>query len=174
MSGTRNATSVIWLIDAAYVLKGHQGNIDYIDLRRKLQEWAIERWQGRFDRIIFYNSTSNAPGVNNSDNFLDMLTRNGFETKLFPLKRMNVKCESCEYQGQRIVQKGVDVAICTDLLSLAYEGKFRRVVLTAGDGDFLEAVKKVQSIFREVYIAGYKNSMSKDLIAQADKLYWIQ
>ena len=28
---------VIWLIDGAYVLKGHKGRIDYIDIRRKMQ-----------------------------------------------------------------------------------------------------------------------------------------
>ena len=50
-------TGVIWLIDAAYVLKGHTGKIDYLDLRRQLQKWAIpEKCNGRFDRIIFYNS----------------------------------------------------------------------------------------------------------------------
>ena len=78
-----------------------------------------------------------------------------------------------------MVQKGVDVGIITDLISLAYEGEYNRVVLTAGDGDFLDAIRKVQSIRSgtkhiEVFVAGYRSSMSKDMKIYADKLYYIQ
>lgn len=170
-------SGVVWLIDGAYVLKGHEGRIDYIELRRQLQNWAIksdgktQRVGDRFDQIIFYNS--HYPDNPVGSPFHDMLKRNGFQVKLFPLKRMNVCCEKCSFKGKRTVQKGVDVSMCTDLLSLAYEGKFKRVVITAGDGDFLDAIKKVQSMFRQVYISGYKTSMSKDLIEACDDIMWL-
>ena len=37
----------------------------------------------------------------------------------------------------REVQAGVDVAIATKILTLAIEGQLDRVVLLAGDGDFV-------------------------------------
>lgn len=163
-------TGTVWLIDAAYVLKGHQGKIDYVSIRRDLQNWAIPDY-GRFDRMIFYNSY--APS-NNCDGFIDVMESKGFEMKMYPLKFMNISCNECGSEGKRMVQKGVDVAIVTDLLSLAYEGQYKRVVLTAGDGDFLDAILKVQSMFREVYVAGYRCSMSRDLKEHADGIYYIQ
>ena len=163
-------SGVIWLIDAAYVLKAHQGKIDYVDIRRQLQEWAIPNY-GRFDQMIFYNSHD---PKNKSEKFMEIMKSNGFTMKMYPLKFMNVTCHECGYKGKRMVQKGVDVAIITDLISLAYEGKYKRVVLTAGDGDFLDAVLKVKSLFKEVYVAGYQCSMSRDLEYNADETFIIQ
>jgi uncharacterized LabA/DUF88 family protein len=154
-------SGVVWLIDAAYILKGHTGNIDYTQMRRVLQEWAIEQQGGRFDQIIFYNSY--VEGDHRADAFNTEMTRRGFNVKLFPLKKTH---------GDRWVQRGVDVALVTDLLCLAYEGKFKRVVLSAGDGDFIEAVKLVRSRFQQVWLAGYKDSMSSDLAKEADRIYW--
>ncbi len=168
-------TKVIWLIDAAYVLKGHQGKIDYIKIRRELQNWAIPRY-GRFDRMIFYNSCDDS---NKSDEFVSIMESNGFEMKMYPLKFMNICCNECGHKGNRMVQKGVDVGIITDLISLAYEGKYCKVVITAGDGDFLDAIRKVQSLKSngsniKVFVAGYRCSMSKDLETYADDMYYIQ
>ena len=165
-------SGVTWLIDGAYVLKGHKGRIDYIDIRRKMQKWAIRNFNrsNRFDRMIFYNSYDG----NNGGEFIDIMESNGFNMKMYPLKFMNITCDSCGNKGNRMVQKGVDVGIITDLLSLAYEGEYDRVVITAGDGDFLDAIKKVQSIGKEVWVAGYRCSMSRDLKEHADEIYYIQ
>ena len=98
----------------------------------------------------------------------------GFKMKMYPLKFMNIQCDKCNHKGDRMVQKGVDVAIITDLLSLAYEGEYNRVVITAGDGDFLDAIKKVQSLGKEVLVSGYRCSMSRDLKDHGDEIYYIQ
>jgi uncharacterized LabA/DUF88 family protein len=161
-------SGIVWLIDGAYILKGHTGRIDYNELRNQLQAWA----GGPFDQIIFYNSF--VDGDARADRFNNDLKLNGFAVKLFPLKRATGgTCDSCGRQCERMVQRGVDVAICTDLLRLAYEGKFRRVVLSAGDGDLLEAVRLVKSRFQEVYLSGYKDSMSHDLAREANKTFWL-
>jgi uncharacterized LabA/DUF88 family protein len=166
-------SGVVWLIDAAYVLKGHQGNIDYLSMRRFLQEWAIPERGGRFDTIIFYNSYREQD-LEKARPFYDKLQANGFQVKLYPLKKMGVTCQHCNTDGERFVQKGVDIAIATDMLSLAYEGKCKRIVLTAGDGDFLDAVQRVRKIFREVYLAAYQRSCSNELAYAADRVYWLQ
>lgn len=166
-------SGVIWLIDGAYVLKGHKGRIDYIDIRRKMQKWAIRNFNrsNRFDRMIFYNSYD---GNNGCGEFIDIMESNGFDMKMYSLKFMNTTCDGCGNKGNRMVQKGVDVGIITDLLSLAYEGEYDRVVITAGDGDFLDAIKKVQSMGKEVLVSGYRCSMSRDLKDHGDEIYYIQ
>ena len=121
--------------------------------------------------MIFYNSYD---GHNGCEEFIDIMELNGFNMKMYPLKFMNTTCDSCGNKGNRIVQKGVDVGIITDLLSLAYEDKYDRVVITAGDGDFLDAIKKVQSLGKEVWVAGYRCSMSRDLKDHADEIYYVQ
>lgn len=39
-------TGVIWVIDAAYVLKGSKGKIDYINLRRKCKNGVYQKEVG--------------------------------------------------------------------------------------------------------------------------------
>ncbi len=161
------ATGCVWLIDAAYVLQCHVGTINYAEIRAELEAWV----GSGFDEVIFYNSTIND---GKADGFHEYLREKcGFVVKLFPLKRSTYTCEHCGHHGSKQVQRGVDVAICTDLLSLAYEGRFKRVVLTAGDGDLLSAIQLVKRRFQKVYLNGYRKSMSADLMAEANGVYWM-
>lgn len=164
---TAAASGSIWLIDAAYIFQGHSGNIDYLVIRDQLQKWL---GVVSFDQIIFYDSHVEDGGKSNG--FHAFLKRNGFQVKLFPLKRSGYVCECCKHHGDRHVQRGVDVAICTDLLTLAFEGKFSKVILTCGDGDIIAAVQTVQRRFQQVYVSGYRNSMSNDLLKEVTGVYW--
>lgn len=53
-------------------------------------------------------------------------------------------CPSCGQGFQRAVEKGVDTAIATDLLSLAWEGAYDVAILLTSDADFIPAVERVQ------------------------------
>jgi uncharacterized LabA/DUF88 family protein len=166
MAYVKNKTGVIWLIDGAYLLKGATGRIDLISLRRELQEWSIPQQNGRFDRIIFFNSMKE--GDKKQEGFHAWLETMGFDVRLYGLKEMNVKCDCCNIIIKRQVQKGVDVGICTSILELSDE--YKRIVLTAGDGDFIDAIHAVQRKFKEVYISGYNGSMSGEFRTDADAL----
>jgi uncharacterized LabA/DUF88 family protein len=158
-------TGVIWVIDGAYVLKGSNTYIDYIKLRREMQEWSIPK--GRFDRIVFFNSSN---GDEPQKRFHESLESKGFEVILYDIKNMNVKCNKCGERFNRQVQKGVDIGICTTILTANY----KRLVLTAGDGDFIDAVRYVQGQFKEVYVSGYANSMCKEFREEADQIKFIE
>lgn len=161
----KGLSGVVWLIDAAYIFQGHTGNIDYLAIREQLQTWI----GSSFDQIIFYDSHVEDGGKSNG--FHAFLKRNGFQIKLFPLKRSTYICDNCKHHGERHVQRGVDVAICTDLLTMAFEGKFNKVILTCGDGDIIAAVQTVQRRFQHVYVSGYRNSMSNDLLKEVDMIH---
>ena len=161
----KNKSGVICVVDGAYLLKGASGQIDLIYLRRELQEWAIPN-HGRFDRMIFFNSMKE--GDDKQQNFHAWLQTKDFEVKLYGIKEMNVKCDCCNNIIKRQVQKGVDVGICTSILELCDE--YKRIVLVAGDGDFIDAIHAVQKKFKEVYIAGYQGSMAGEFRTDADAL----
>ena len=51
------------------------------------------------------------------------------------------------------VEKGVDVMIATDMVSMAYEGQYDTAYRLSADGDFTHAIKKVRDTGRKVFVA---------------------
>ena len=154
-------SGVVWLIDAAYVFKGTNNKIDYFDLKDKLCRWLKI---SHFDQIIFYNSYSPDNDNQRARPFLDILEKRGFQIKLFPLSVKN----------REYIQKGVDVALCTDLLCMAFKGQFKKCIISGGDKDFVPAIKQVRSMWREVYLSGYRNSMAKEMVENTEGVYWMK
>jgi uncharacterized LabA/DUF88 family protein len=58
-------------------------------------------------------------------------------------KTMSV-CPACSVPMVRSREKGIDTAIVTDLLSLAWEGSYDLAVLISADADMIPAVLRVQ------------------------------
>lgn len=54
------------------------------------------------------------------------------------------ECPSCAKPLVRAREKGVDAAIVTDLLSLAWEGAFDVAILVTSDADMIPCVERVQ------------------------------
>ncbi len=54
------------------------------------------------------------------------------------------ECPSCQKPLVRAREKGVDAAIVTDLLSLAWEGAFDVAILVTSDADMIPCVERVQ------------------------------
>jgi uncharacterized LabA/DUF88 family protein len=72
------------------------------------------------------------------------------------------------------VQKGVDVGIATLMIKLATQNLYDRLFLSAGDGDFEDAISYVKSdLHKEIWISGFTNTVSADLQSYADKVVWI-
>ena len=53
-------------------------------------------------------------------------------------------CPSCGKGLRRAVEKGIDTAIVTDLLTLAWQDAFDVAVLLSSDADFIPAVQRIQ------------------------------
>jgi len=56
----------------------------------------------------------------------------------------------------RFVEKGVDVALATDLLAMAWENAYDAAVIVSGDADYAGAVTKVMSKGKNVEVASFK------------------
>jgi hypothetical protein len=110
-----------------------------------------------------------------------VLNSHQIRTEIRPLKNMNVLCRerncNCVHSAngktgraiRREVQAGVDVAIATKILTLACENRLDCVVLLAGDGDFVDAVKYVkETLHKKVFVVAFKDSLSARLMPYAE------
>ena len=85
-----------------------------------------------------------------------------------------MKCPKCATPYDRQVQKGVDVGIATLTIKLATQNLYDRLILSAGDGDFEDAISYVKSeLHKEIWISGFNNTVSADLQSYADNVIWI-
>jgi uncharacterized LabA/DUF88 family protein len=162
-----------WIIDGAYMLKAAPGKFNYLQLKRE-----IERANGDpLYETYFLNSVSYIP-QDSQDGFHQWLKSApprgpGMRVQLYTLKGMHHTCPHCGQPFERPVQKGVDVGIATLILKLAFQGQYERLVLSAGDGDFEDAISYVKSeLHKEIWICGFLDSISTDLQSYADRVIW--
>ena len=150
------------------------GHFDYLKLKSEL-----EKQNGnKFFESYYLNSTPN-PATDQQDAFhtwLKTAPPRGpkMRVQLYKLKDIHFRCPKCEYEVDRQVQKGVDVGITTLLLKLATQNQYERLILSAGDGDFEDAISYVKNeLHKEIWISGFDNSISADLQSYADHVLWL-
>lgn len=80
-----------------------------------------------------------------------------FDVTVFDLKIIKDKVT-----GQVIdkYEKGVDVALATDLLVLAAKDAYDVAIVCAGDADFINAIEGVKDMGKQVYVASFEKSCS--------------
>lgn len=94
--------------------------------------------------------------------------------QLYKLKDLHSKCLSCNTHFDRQIQKGVDVGIATLIIKLAAQNVYDRLILSAGDGDFEDAISYVKSeLHKEFWLNGFQASLSTDLQSYADNVLWL-
>jgi len=72
------------------------------------------------------------------------------------------------------VEKGTDVALVTDMLTLAYNDAYDTAILVSGDTDFLEAVRAVKARGKKVEVAAFSNAIGEDLKRLADRFWALE
>lgn len=110
-------------------------------------------------RAYYYCSIGNPPRAEQLK-FLDKLKHLHMEVTARPLKVRSSTGES--------VEKGVDVALVTDMLSLASHGSYDVAILVSGDNDFLKAVDEVKRLGKRIEIAAFGFTAGKELREKAD------
>ena len=98
--------------------------------------------------------------------FLDYLTSQGYVIQSRPVKTTP--------SGKKI-QKQLDIFLYRDIVELATEDVFDRAILVSGDSDFIEIVKKLKQLQKQIEIWGFINSMSKRLVQEvsAENVHYI-
>ena len=70
-------------------------------------------------------------------------------------------------------QKGVDIYLTTDMISLAYEDAYDIALIASGDGDYEALIEFVKSKGKRVWVLAFKSDISWRLREAADKVFLI-
>ena len=70
-----------------------------------------------------------------------------------------------------LVEKGTDVAIVVEALSLAYDNAYDTALLVSGDGDYVELFEELKRRGKHVECAMFRNQSSGILIEHADMFH---
>ena len=112
------------------------------------------------NKSIWFNARN---GNGNDGGFLEFLERIGIEPVMYWTKIKQHKCEECSHITQKYIQKGVDVGIAVRIMKELHANSFDKLVLFAGDGDFVEVAQSVIDAAKEVWIVGLSDSISTNL-----------
>lgn len=105
----------------------------------------------------YYNSIPQNPSQKEIG-FFCALMHQGFKVVTKTLKRRS------EPSGNMYdVEKGVDVAVVTDMLKLAIENAYDIAILVSGDGDYVDAVKEIENRGKRVEVASFEQCVSPEL-----------
>ena len=168
----------VWIVDGAYLYSFGKtrppNGIDYLKLKNEL----VKVNGGPIFESYYLNSTTEP--ASDSQNAFHTWIKSAppkgpkLRVQLYKVKDLHSKCPNCQHQFDRQVQKGVDVGIATLIIKLAAQNVYERLILSAGDGDFEDALSYVKSeLHKEVWVHGAQASLSTDLQSYADNVLWL-
>jgi len=108
--------------------------------------------------------------LNQIDNELEYSRQQKYFNYLSKIKRLNLYFGRLEKRNNNHkTEKGVDVKLAIDLLSLAYNNKYDIAILISNDSDFVPAVKEVQILNKKVYNVSFPATKCYHLNRICDK-----
>mmetsp|Transcript_14742 Transcript_14742/g.35156 ORF Transcript_14742/g.35156 Transcript_14742/m.35156 type:complete len:216 (-) Transcript_14742:295-942(-) len=156
------------IMDGAYVIHCHRDNhttpLTHECLMNYIDAMKVEFGEQVGKRIVIHKKHSlfvNAKPVALRTRREEMTTLHGkIERSGILVQEVGIKWEN----GSRRVQQGADVAIGTRLLETGAKKKVDAIILFAGDGVFLPALKRVKQTTRKyVFVCGFGKSVSPNL-----------
>lgn len=139
--------------------------------------WTAKEWRGKLNfqvdvlklidtlvnnrflvRPYFYCGQS-VPPENAQIKFFHKLRYSGVSVVTRPLKKI----------GDRWTEKGIDVALVTDLLRLAFRNVFDVAIIVSGDQDFAKAFEEVKRLGIRVEVASFNYAIGEETKMLADR-----
>ncbi len=139
-------------IDGSNLYHGLKGNFQRTDLNfEKLINWLVD---GRkLIRTYYYNAS--IPVKDNPDR---AKRQQKFLAGLSKIPYLDIRLGRLEPRGNTFVEKGVDIAIAVDMLSMAFNNVYDTAILVSSDGDFVKAVKAVCDTGKHVEAACFQKA----------------
>lgn len=137
-----------------------------IDYEKLLKEISSDT---DFIRGYYYDSV-NEPLDNKRQGFFDFLRGLGVTIVTKKLRHKSIECKHCKTKEFNVpYQKGVDVALVTEVLSLANEKAYKVAIIISGDNDFVDAINYIKSKGLKVWIVFFVNCLGEDTMRAADR-----
>ncbi len=158
-----NNEAVMVFIDGNNLYHGLKHNIKNtrIDIEKFSNTIIGDR---RLVRTYYYNALLDhnefPEDFKNQKKFLDSLKRT---------PNLSIKLGRLEKKGSIYIEKGVEINLAVDILTLAFKGSFDTCVIVTGDADYVNLVREVKSLGKRVEIAFFKLGTSQTLINEADR-----
>ena len=167
----------VWIVDGSYLYnfgKTRANGVDYLKLKNELERIS----NTKIHESYYLNSTQdpNNDAQNAFHTWIKSAPPKGpkMRVQLYRLKNVHQRCPNCKSEFDRQVQKGVDVGIATLIIKLAAKNTYDRLILTAGDGDFEDAISYVKSdLNKEIWMNGAQDTLSSDLQSYSDNVIWL-
>jgi|WetSurMetagenome_2_1015567.scaffolds.fasta_scaffold99605_3 uncharacterized LabA/DUF88 family protein len=139
-------------IDGSNLYHGLKGEFQRTDL--EFNRFIAALVDGRrLIRTYYYNAplpaSQNAQRASNQQRFFDGLRR---------IPYLAIRLGRLEPRGETFVEKGVDIAIAVDMLSMAFHNAFGTAILVSSDGDFVKVVEAVRDLGKHVEVACFSKA----------------
>ena len=87
---------------------------------------------------------------------------------------ITLRLKEIDFGAPGVSQKGVDIFLASDMISLAYEDAYDVAVLLSGDGDYVALVDLVKSKGKRVVVISYENCLAAGLWECADQVIYFE
>jgi len=75
-----------------------------------------------------------------------------------PESRAAIRLGRLEPRDKTFVEKGIDIAIAVDMLSMAFHDAYDTAVLVSSDGDFVKVIEAVRDLGKHVEVACFRKA----------------
>lgn len=150
-------SKVAIFIDGSNLYHGLKHEIGHARLDfQKFINWLLDGRQ--LVRTYYYTAPVNTSNMKARE-------QQKFLAKLRQLPYFDIRLGRLEARGNTYVEKGVDIAIAVDMVSMAFKGHYDVAVLVSSDGDFSIAVAAVKDSGKHVEIACFPKSYQLQSVA---------
>lgn len=169
-----NEKMPVLIIDASYVVKSTTRKIDYLKLKKTIEEV----FETKIGEGYYFNSYVNGKQNDEQDKFHNWLKTaepHGpkIQVLLYPLKESHTRCSNCNFDAVKMVQKGVDVAIASTLCRLSFTNPGTVFFIIAGDGDLKDALDTAKLSGAKMISFGFKATMSPEIQAASHEVFFL-
>jgi len=120
----------------------------------------------------YYFGSIRKPPSEGQIKFYNGIRYEGIDVTIRPLKIRTRPCEcpKCKNQWAETIEieKGVDVALITKMLSFGFKDVYDVAILVSGDADYIEAVEQIRDLGKRVEIVSFKGAIAPGLRKIAD------
>lgn len=159
--GYPHVERVVIFIDGNNLMKGaRQFNKGYRIDHKKLVSFL--KGENKLVRAYYFDCAPDKdhPDYHKKQSFIGLLRSHGITVFERPLRY---------HEDGRPYQKGVDVALATEMLSLCMQNAYDTAIVVSGDSDYAHAIDRVKQTGKNVHCASFRGCLSNDLKKVADK-----
>jgi len=160
----------IFFIDARNILGGQSeyqrnGNPNYQFGYKEIVDYMNQKRNYKVIRGYYYDGAAHpSQRTVDKERFFDHLRKLGITLRL----------KEIDFTKPGASQKGVDICLTSDMISLAYENAYDVAVLLSGDGDYVALVELVKAKGKRVVVLAFKNSIARSLKECADNVIYFE